>query len=303
MSLSYGLIQSVDLRHPRLPPALDGFRIAHLSDTHLPVGHRPAERALSQLARLRIDLLALTGDYMDRRANHHKAVAAARDFLDQLAHTLRPKHGAFGVFGNHDHPDLINPLLQHPNDSPITWLHNTPAPPNLDLPLQLAGLSELGRAPADAPHLALQLTTTDKPAQSTSPAAPVHSAANPPTRQPANLNQSPIQKPFSLFLLHRPTNVIQAAALGADLALAGHSHGGQIRAPWGQPFYNSSDLPLAATAGLMRHRDTLLAVTRGLGRSRFTPRLNCPPHLPVYTLRRGPLPTTDPQQIACFQPW
>jgi predicted MPP superfamily phosphohydrolase len=103
--------------------------------------------------------------------------------------------------------------------------------------------------------------------------------------------------------MHRPANVVHAAALGARLALAGHSHGGQVRTPWGQCFHNSSDLPLDTTSGLMRHRDTLLAVSRGVGRSAYTPRLFCPPHLPIYTLRPGRLPDTPRDRVTCFRPW
>ncbi|MEM6554037.1 MAG: metallophosphoesterase [Planctomycetota bacterium] len=287
MSLSYGLLQSVDLHHPRLPPALEGLRIAHLSDPHLPVAQGTVDRAVRQLARVRIDLLALTGDYMDRRANRPRAVAAARALIDNLAATFRPRHGIVGVFGNHDHPDLIDSLLHaHPagsdaDPSPgVRWLHNTALEPPAQ-PFRLAGLSDHGRVPADAVRLGLALQPRD------------------PVQTPA----TPDERPFTIALTHRPLNIVQAAALGVDLALAGHSHGGQVRTPWGACFHNSSDLPLHTTAGLMRHRDTLMAVSRGLGRTAWTPRLFCPPHLPIYTLRRGPLPTTDPTNVVCFCPW
>lgn len=283
MSLSYGLLQSVDLHHPRLPPALEGLRIAHLTDPHLPVARRTTALAVRQLARVRVDLLVLTGDYMDRRVNPRRAVAAARALIDEIGRTFRPRHGTFGVFGNHDHPDLVDPLLAAPQAAAalgrIRWLHNAAADVP-DPPLRLAGLSDIGRLPADAVRLGLSLAPAD--AADASP---------------------PGDRPFTVGLIHRPANVVQAAALGVDLALAGHSHGGQIRTPWGACFHNSSDLPLHTTAGLIRHRDTLMAVSRGLGRTAWTPRLFCPPHLPIYTLRRGPLPTTDPTDVVCFRPW
>ncbi|MEM0914529.1 MAG: metallophosphoesterase [Planctomycetota bacterium] len=288
MSLSYGLLQSVDLAHPRLPPTLEGLRIAHLTDPHLPAGRRATDRAVRQLGRVRIDLLVVTGDYMDRRANRGRAIAAARALIDELGRAFRPRLGAFGVFGNHDHPDLIDPLLAAPapddGSRGVTWLVNA-ATDMPDLHLRLAGLSDLGSVPADAIRLSLGLV----------PAANVDDPPRP--------DAAAHERPFTLGLLHRPDRVVQAAALGIDLVLAGHSHGGQIRAPWGQCFHNSSDLPLRATAGLMRHRDTLMAVSRGLGRTAWTPRLFCPPHLPIYTLRRGPLPTTDPADVVCFRPW
>ncbi|MEO0587071.1 MAG: metallophosphoesterase, partial [Planctomycetota bacterium] len=189
MSLSYGLIESIDLTHPRLPAELEGLRIAHFSDPHLPVAARHTARALRQLARVRVDLIALTGDYMDR----HRPPDAAREMLEQLAADFRPRLGIVGVFGNHDRPPLMD---DPPAADTIRWLSET-AYDVPGLPLRLAGLGERGYDPPDPAKLALQLGKAklapehDKP----SPPAPTPQSPNHPTAKPPD-------QPFSLFLLH-----------------------------------------------------------------------------------------------------
>lgn len=50
---------------PNLPPALDGFRILHVSDTHFPSSGESAPRFLAAARRCRYDLVVATGDYAD----------------------------------------------------------------------------------------------------------------------------------------------------------------------------------------------------------------------------------------------
>jgi hypothetical protein len=94
-----------------------------------------------------------------------------------------------------------------------------------------------------------------------------------------------------------------AADMGFDLVLSGHTHGGQVRLPPRWSLYNSSDLPLHLTSGVLRHRDALCAVSRGLGETTLPIRLFSPAHLPVYTLRRGRLPGRHCAVTANVQPW
>jgi len=52
---------------------------------------------------------------------------------------------------------------------------------------------------------------------------------------------------------------------------------------------NCSSLPRHLTSGILRHRNMLMAVSRGIGSRPMVPRLFCHPHVPVYTLRKGPM--------------
>ena len=57
---------------PGLADALDGLRLAHISDTHLP-GNRPAAReAVRQIREVRPEIVVLTGDIVEIRASEHR---------------------------------------------------------------------------------------------------------------------------------------------------------------------------------------------------------------------------------------
>ena len=94
-----------------------------------------------------------------------------------------------------------------------------------------------------------------------------------------------------LMLAHYPSWLPTAADMNVDLLFAGHTHGGQIRLPNGLTFNNACDLPRHLSSGILRHRDTLIAISRGLGEVGIPAinkwRLFCPPHVPIYTLRKG----------------
>lgn len=89
-------VEEIDLPVAGLPEAMDGYRIAHLSDLHL-TGHvhpdfsaYAAQRATSWQP----DLMALTGDIIDKQA--------CIDWLPQIFSPCRARDGCYFVLGNHD---------------------------------------------------------------------------------------------------------------------------------------------------------------------------------------------------------
>ncbi|WP_330177284.1 metallophosphoesterase [Streptomyces sp. NBC_01498] len=82
-----------------------------------------------------------------------------------------------------------------------------------------------------------------------------------------------------VLLAHQPVQVEEAARYGVDLQLSGHTHGGQL---W--PFTHLSRLANPSVAGLSRHGDTLLYVTRGTGFWGPPVRLGADPDITVVEL-------------------
>lgn len=85
-----------ELLVPQLPPALDGLRIAHLSDLHMSgrIGvdyFRAAVRAANEAAP---DLIAVTGDLVE----HNPQL----DWVDSTLAKLIAPEGVYFVLGNHD---------------------------------------------------------------------------------------------------------------------------------------------------------------------------------------------------------
>src|SRR5262245_22269494 len=214
---------------PGLPPALDGFRIVHLSDLHI-------------------------GQYLDRveLAEHVQRVnELAPDLVDRAetcAHAfpvlagLEARYGVLVTLGNHDFAagaDGVTAALRR--DTPFTVLRND----RLDLAvddarLTVLGVDDLGRdwARGVPEHPALPAL-----ARALSPAATV------------------------MVLSHRPDCFPQASALGAHLMLSGHTHGGQLGFPGlsGRRIRNLAEFITRFDRGVFRDGAATLIVSRGLG--------------------------------------
>jgi predicted MPP superfamily phosphohydrolase len=88
---------------------------------------------------------------------------------------------------------------------------------------------------------------------------------------------------------HDPSVVrLVADSDAADLVVAGHTHGGQVRLPWIGPLITATTLPRANCAGLSVYEGLPLYVSRGVGmvRDQAPPvRLGCRPEVSVIELR------------------
>ncbi|MEX0791075.1 MAG: metallophosphoesterase, partial [Actinomycetota bacterium] len=72
---------------------------------------------------------------------------------------------------------------------------------------------------------------------------------------------------------------------GYDLAVAGHTHGCQVRFPFVGAVVTNSTLPTSLAKGLSRVGNCWLFVTPGVGTGKFAPfRFLCPPEASVLTL-------------------
>ena len=92
---------------------------------------------------------------------------------------------------------------------------------------------------------------------------------------------------FHLGLVHAPYTAALdlLVAAGADVLLAGHTHGGQVRLPGIGALTANCDLPRDQARGLSRWRNRWLHVTPGLGQSCYAPyRFCCRPEASVLHL-------------------
>jgi predicted MPP superfamily phosphohydrolase len=97
----------------------------------------------------------------------------------------------------------------------------------------------------------------------------------------------------TVLLLHTPATLLHLGSQPfLDLALAGHTHGGQVRLPPFGPVAVEPHLPAGWLSGMIRldHGRQWLYVTRGIGTSGFPVRLFCPPELTDLHLRIIPRP-------------
>ncbi|WP_066528718.1 metallophosphoesterase [Corynebacterium bouchesdurhonense] len=237
------------------------FDILHVSDLHMIPGQRRKVEFVSSLDALDPDLVINTGDNL----SDEQAVPWALDALGPLLD--RP--GAF-VFGTNDYwaPRPVNPLK---------YLTGTKREPSyVDLPWQGMRAAFIERGWRDATHQRLEfkasgvrlaLAGVDDPHHQLDEYAQVAGAPN----RDADL---------SIALLHAPYRRVLDAfeADGYQLALAGHTHGGQIRLPGGKAIVTNADIDRRRASGLHRYGRMWMEVSQGLGQSKYAPvRLFCPP--------------------------
>ena len=89
-----------------------------------------------------------------------------------------------------------------------------------------------------------------------------------------------------LAVVHSPDPGPELVALGYQLVVAGHTHGGQVNLPFVGALVTNSSIPPRMARGLFRLGPGFLHVSPGLGTSKFAPfRLFCPPEATLLDLR------------------
>lgn len=94
---------------------------------------------------------------------------------------------------------------------------------------------------------------------------------------------------YTVLLSHRPERMELYAQAGVDLALCGHTHGGQIRLPLVGALYvpNQGFFP-PYDYGLFTQGGTQMIISAGLGSSKVPLRVFCRPEVVQITLRCAP---------------
>jgi predicted MPP superfamily phosphohydrolase len=104
------------------------------------------------------------------------------------------------------------------------------------------------------------------------------------------LAKSAPARDLRIVIGHNPNFVqdLAEASVGVDLALAGHTHGGQVVLPLFGPPITQMSLPRRYASGLHDYRGIPLHVSAGIGMERGTApqiRFNCPPEISVIEVR------------------
>ncbi len=232
-----------------LPAHFENLKILQLSDLHLDRYPELQERIIQQVKNLSYDLCVLTGDYRWRKYGPNEPAITA---LSRLRPYLNARLGIFAVLGNHDFIELV-PLFEN---SGIQVLINE------SVVIQ-NGSSTLGLAGVDDPH-------TYKLDDLEMAIAGIQS-----------------QK-FKILLAHSPEVYETASALGFDLYLTGHTHGGQICLPGGIALFNNSSCPRKYARGRWHYREMQGYTSSGAGASGAPIRFFCPPEITIHHLHSAP---------------
>jgi predicted MPP superfamily phosphohydrolase len=236
-----------------LPPGAPGderrLTILHLSDLHFVRRDRKKARFLASLPRA--DVTIVTGDFLAEPEAVETAVGSIRQ--------VRGRRASWFVLGSNDHyvPKPLNyfkyfvkrrkrrfarrgrveDLIQGLTEDGWVDLTNVRELVDVDgVPIELLGL--------DDAHLRWQ-----------------------------DLRVAPRQANdrLGVAVMHSPDSAPESAALGYDLLVAGHTHGGQVCVPGLGALVTNSSMPPRLAAGLIRMGTAILHTSPGLGTSKYAP--------------------------------
>jgi predicted MPP superfamily phosphohydrolase len=251
-------LNRMELAYKHLPAGFDGFRIIHISDTHLSHWWQ-GERRMEELVRSNpADILLWTGDI----AINSRGARLVREFLGRVT----PEMGAWAVWGNTEHKGEYGRERQR--DLTCPELHVLT---NEHVTLERGG-DRIVLAGVDDPFLRHD---------------DIEQAMNGVPRDT-----------FKILMAHAPSIAGKAADAGVDLLLSGHTHGGQIRLPVVGCVYPHIHDYKALVKGLFEGERLSKVLGRdagemrvftnvGVGISNIPMRFLCPPEVAYITLRKA----------------
>jgi predicted MPP superfamily phosphohydrolase len=239
-------LDRVQIPLPKLPRAMDGTRLAVVSDIHIGplTGAGHARRIVDLINSVDADVVCIVGDLVDG------TVEELGRFAAPLA-DIRARQGAYFVTGNHEYYSGFQEWVDEVARLGVRPLRNE----RLEIAtrggvLDLAGVNDLGGVEfSDGPDLDRALGDRDE-------SRPV------------------------VLMAHQPIVAKDAARYGVDLQVSGHTHGGQM-----VPFNLLVRLEQPVVSGLGRVDGVPVYVTNGAGFWGPPVRVGAPPQVSLIELR------------------
>lgn len=225
------------------------LRILHISDLHLENISISPEQLYENVKMQPVDLIALTGDFMDRR----RTIPKLLPYL-QVFNKLEPVYGTYAVLGNHDYvlpnDDLgqLKTLLMNNN---VKLLQNENAMIDIEgVPLNIIGIDDF---------------STNR----------------------SNLKQSynGLDDGYNLVLTHDPNVVLEMHHYHFDYMLSGHFHGGQIH--WPKPYHlvkMGKLVRMNMVKGLHSYKEKQFYISEGLGQTGVNIRIGSRPEITFHNV-------------------
>jgi len=249
-----------------LPAGAGGpISVLHLTDLHVV---RRSNKLASFLASLpRADVTAVTGDILGEPGAVEEAVSLLRSVRGSIA--------SYFVLGSNDYyaPKPLNPFRYFVASTKRRRLAARGRGDDLIEQLEAEGWIHLRnvRTTTEVNGVAVELLGLDDPHID---------------RQDLRVGLRDDAERFGLGIVHSPDPMPELAALGWDLVVYGHTHGGQVRMPFLGALVTNSYVPRRLVSGLVRFGDAYAYISPGLGTSKYAPfRFLCRPEAALLELR------------------
>lgn len=269
--------RSYEVSMPGLSPGWDGWKVGLIADFQIGMwldNPQMGRKSVQDLISVDPDLVLLGGDFV-----YHPTNNLARN-LETIDDIVKPLHQAgipaYAVLGNHDYgmtdkqdrkrADIADQVRRSLESAGLRVLHNEAV--NLE--------EELDRVGASGEDLYLVGIGPHIPGED---------------RVEVAFSQVEDGAP-RLVMMHNPDTYGGLKPYAAPLAVAGHTHGGQIRAPFSPQWsylslVQEGEVHVDGWIEDYGREGNRLYVNRGIGFSLLPMRLNCPPEVTVFTLRSG----------------
>lgn len=237
----------------------------HLSDIHFAKTDKLLGRFFDRLAKEDVDFVLVTGDIID--------CEEGIPFCVENLKKLRPRFGTFAVFGNHDYFDYrLWDVFVHSNEGgKLPKGKNASA--RLQKELEAAGIRVLKNQTAE-----IALNERES--------VLIHGVDDPVTGR-ANIrktleNFQPGK--INILLAHTINVFLDIGEDEMDLSFSGHSHGGQVCAPFFGPIIIHTVFGKEFVSGVRKLKGAFCSISRGVGASRyFFFRFLAPPEAIILT--------------------
>ncbi|WP_067727022.1 metallophosphoesterase [Oceanobacillus damuensis] len=246
------IVNDIHIKKEKSPsPRIEAnqLRILQISDMHIENISITPERLLKELKGQHIDMIALTGDFLDRKRSLPKLVPYLQAFRE-----LDPAYGTFAVFGNHDYVlrypyfHQLKDLLQ---DYGIETLQNENRSMEIDgKKINIIGIDDFGTSHSDLAK-----------------------------------SYEGLENGYNLVFTHDPNVVLEMKDHSFDYLLSGHFHGGQIH--WPKPYHLIKMGKLARMSmvkGLQNYKNRTFYISEGLGQTGLNIRLGSLPEITFHNL-------------------
>lgn len=257
-----------------LPAEFQDYRIGFLTDFHLGV-YVPTEwveQSVQMLRAAKVDVLLLGGDFIwlpdrdlveslypirnKRFLRDSDDLSVASDIFEEISRVtsqLNPRDGTYAVLGNHDRwTDPIACVRKFSERNIRVLINEAVIVTRGAARLRLIGVDDYWTGVPEMP----KLPQRDRPEEA------------------------------RVLLVHNPdytSELIQGPPPDIDLALSGHTHGGQVKLPLIGPIhYNIEDQRFRE--GVFKYQGVTSYTSRGIGVVEIPFRFNCPPEVSVISL-------------------